>query len=79
MSGDGDYTYNVIGGTSMSSPHVAGTGALMMALHPDWTVAEIESALMTTAAQDILNDDGISLADPFAMGSGRVDLSKAER
>ncbi|MGB0384027.1 MAG: CHRD domain-containing protein [Ardenticatenaceae bacterium] len=74
---DGDYTYNVIQGTSMSSPHVAGAGALMVALHRNWTPAQIESALMTTARDTVLNDDGINVATPFAQGSGHVDLRKA--
>ncbi len=75
--GDGDYTYNVIAGTSMSSPHVAGAGALMTALHPDWSPAEIESALMTTGKTSILNDDGTNIATPFAQGAGEVDLTMA--
>ncbi len=69
--------WNSISGTSMSSPHVAGAGALMMALHPDWTPAEIQSALMTTAFTSVLKEDGLTPADPFDMGSGRVDLSVA--
>lgn len=77
--GDGDYTFNVIQGTSMSSPHVAGAGALMKALHPSWTPAQIESALMTTSRNNILDDDGQTIATPFAQGSGHVDLTKAGR
>lgn len=69
--------WNSISGTSMSSPHVAGAGALMMALHPDWTPAEIQSALMTTAFTSVLKEDGLTPADPFDMGSGRIDLSVA--
>lgn len=75
--GDGDYTWNVISGTSMSSPHVAGSGALLAAAHPDWTPAQIESALMSTAVRTVINDDGVNIATPFAQGSGRVDLVAA--
>ena len=75
--GDGDYTYNVIQGTSMSSPHVAGAAALLVALHPEWTPAQIESAMMTTAETNVLNDDGSNQATPFAQGSGRVELMYA--
>jgi len=69
--------WNSISGTSMSSPHMAGAGALMMALHPSWTPAEIQSALMTTAFTSVLKEDGATPADPFDMGSGRVDLNAA--
>lgn len=75
--GDNDPTFNVIQGTSMSGPHVAGAGALMKALHPDWTPAEIQSALMTTAVTSVIDDDGVSAATPFGMGSGRINLANA--
>ncbi|MCA9871115.1 MAG: S8 family serine peptidase, partial [Anaerolineae bacterium] len=76
-AGDGDFSYNVISGTSMASPHVAGSGALMMALHPDWTPAEIQSALMTTAFDGTIDDNGVTVATPFGQGSGRVQLGYA--
>lgn len=76
---DGEYTYNVIGGTSMSSPHVAGAGALLKALHPEWTPAEIQSALMTTARTNVRNDDGVTPATPFAQGSGHINIAQAAR
>lgn len=75
--GDEDYTFGVISGTSMSSPHVAGAGALLKALHPSWTPAEIESALMTTAVTTVFDDDGVTPATPFAQGAGSVRVSTA--
>ncbi|MFK7804483.1 MAG: S8 family serine peptidase [Anaerolineae bacterium] len=75
--GDEDYTYNVIQGTSMSSPHVAGAGALLRALNPSWTPAEMESALMMTARDTVLDDDGATVASPFAQGAGHIDIAKA--
>ncbi|HEY72969.1 MAG: peptidase S8, partial [Chloroflexi bacterium] len=69
--------FQAIGGTSMSSPHIAGSAALLKALHPDWTPGQIKSALMTTAWDDVVKEDGETPADPFDYGSGRVDLNKA--
>jgi uncharacterized repeat protein (TIGR01451 family) len=70
--------FNFYSGTSMASPHHAGAALLMMALHPDWTPAEIQSALMLTANRDdIVKEDGVTPATPHDRGSGRVDLSQA--
>lgn len=74
---NGDYTYNILQGTSMASPHVAGAGALLSALHPDWTPAEMQSALMMTAFNGVLDDDAINVATPFAQGSGHIFVSRA--
>jgi subtilisin family serine protease len=78
--GTGDaVVYTVISGTSMASPHAAGAAALLTALHPSWTPAEIQSALMLTAKTAVLDDDGSTPATPFDMGSGRVDLAVASQ
>ena len=69
--------FQAIAGTSMSSPHIAGSGALIKALHPDWTPGQIKSALMTTAWTQVVKEDGVTPATPFDDGSGRVDLNKA--
>ena len=70
--------YQAILGTSMSSPHVAGAGALLRALHPTWTPGRIKSALMTTASTArLLKEDGKTLGNAFDYGSGRIDLLKA--
>jgi hypothetical protein len=58
--------FDLYSGTSMSSPHIAGLGALMKDAHPDWSPAMIKSAMMTTAY------DLVSGADPFAQGAGHV-------
>jgi subtilisin family serine protease len=69
--------FQAIAGTSMSSPHIAGSGALLAALHPDWTPGQIKSALMTTAWTDVVKENGVTPTTPFDDGSGRVDLTKA--
>ena len=59
-------------GTSMSSPHIAGIGALVKALHPTWLPSEIKSAIMTSAGDTVS-----SANDPFAQGAGFVNPNGA--
>lgn len=75
--GDDPVQYDYYQGTSMASPHGAGSAALLTALHPDWSPAEIKSAIALTADQDVWDSDGVTPADPFDDGSGRIDLAKA--
>ncbi|MEA3501855.1 MAG: S8 family serine peptidase, partial [Actinomycetota bacterium] len=65
--------FQAIAGTSMSSPHIAGIYALIKQAHPDWSAAMAKSAIMTTAYQDVVDNDRVSPADPFDMGAGHVD------
>ncbi|KAF7072349.1 hypothetical protein CFC21_077494 [Triticum aestivum] len=75
--------YNILSGTSMACPHVAGVAALIKKRHGDWTPAMIRSALMTTAGP--LDKDGRDIVDsgsaigavvmgatPLAAGAGLV-------
>ncbi|WP_269937928.1 S8 family serine peptidase [Arthrobacter sp. HY1533] len=62
----------LMSGTSMSSPQVAGLGALLSAAHPDWSPMQIKSAMMTTAGA-VKNADGSTNVDNFAVGAGEVD------
>ncbi|MGH2768771.1 MAG: S8 family peptidase, partial [Actinomycetota bacterium] len=64
-------------GTSMSSPHAAGAAALLTQLHPSWSPAALKSALMTSANPRMFKEDGVTPADPFDMGSGRIDPNRA--
>ncbi len=66
--------FQSIGGTSMSSPHVAGAFALLKQAHRSWSAAMAKSALMTTAYQDVMKEDGATAADPFDMGGGHLDV-----
>lgn len=69
--------FQAIAGTSMSSPHVAGLGALLRDLHPAWTPDLMQSALMTTARQDLATQDGVTPAGPFDFGAGHVVPNRA--
>ncbi|GGJ00583.1 hypothetical protein GCM10007978_42840 [Shewanella hanedai] len=77
---DGGEDFNMISGTSMASPHVAGAAAMMRQLHPDWSANDIKTALTSTAMMEgILDDDAETPASPFAMGAGRMDLDAAAK
>lgn len=70
--------YGQASGTSMASPHVAGAAVLLRQVHPDWSVAMIKSALMSTAKyMNVYLADGRTPAQPLDMGAGRLDLTKA--
>jgi subtilisin family serine protease len=59
-------------GTSMASPHVAGSAALLRQLHPAWSPAAIKSALMTTTT-DIKLASGAPDPDRFGYGAGHLN------
>ncbi len=71
---------NIVGaisGTSMASPHHAGSAALLRQAHPTWSAPEIRSALALSASQVVLLEDGTTPAHPFAGGSGRLQVDRA--
>src|SRR5262249_17585565 len=67
--------YQAIAGTSQAAPHITGSAALVLALHPGMTPAEVKSVLMMTANTHVVKADGATPATPFDDGAGRVDLN----
>lgn len=73
---DGDWAFYA--GTSMSSPHVAGSAAVLRGLHRAWTPAQIKSALVNTADRVARNAfDAATTVGPMIQGAGREDLTEA--
>ncbi|MFB6718876.1 S8 family peptidase [Kribbella sp. NPDC056345] len=61
--------YLRLDGTSMATPHVAGSAALLAQQHPDWKATELKGALVGSARP---------AADQtaFEQGAGRVDVAQ---
>ncbi|CAA0810114.1 Subtilisin-like protease SBT1.2 [Striga hermonthica] len=75
-------TFTINSGTSMACPHLSGVAALLKSAHPDWSVAALKSAIMTTA--DLVNandlpilDEKLTPANVYAVGAGHVNPNKA--
>lgn len=71
--------FAISSGTSMASPHTAGTAALLAGLHPSWTPGAIQSALTTTSKPTITKSSGSGSTTPFESGAGRVQVDQATK
>ncbi|MFJ9391830.1 S8 family serine peptidase [Nocardioides sp. NPDC101246] len=74
--GQGGMDFNLMSGTSMSAPHVAGLAALLQDLHPDWSPMAIKSALMTTGS-DVRDGAATDPKVIFKQGAGHVQPNSA--
>jgi hypothetical protein len=64
----GQPTYNLISGTSMATPHVAGAAALLLAQEPGLTAAQLRARLL-----DFAVDQGTAGVDPV-YGAGVLNV-----
>ena len=71
--------WSFLGGTSMATPHVAGAAAVVRGFHPDWTAAQIRSAVTNTAQQNLLRHPQTDAVtnDAQIVGAGLLDVHAA--
>ena len=68
---------DMISGTSMSSPHSAGLGALMKQANPSWTPYAIKSAIMSSASQSVKVASGAVDPNRWGFGAGHMNPNVA--
>ena len=74
-----DFGFEMFQGTSMATPHLAGSSVLLLQLHPGWSPKDVKSAIVNTAARPIRNATatGLPFAGTLDRGSGRVNVKNA--
>lgn len=75
----GNPCFEFLSGTSMAAPHLAGSAAVVRQQHPDWSAAQVRSAIVNTAAQGVLKryQDAAPTGDVNIIGAGLENLGAA--
>jgi len=72
------HDFELLDGTSMATPHVAGGAALLLQRHPTWTVQQVKSALASTG--DVVHPtDHSGEVSVLREGGGRINLIRANQ
>jgi subtilisin family serine protease len=76
---DGNPCFAFFSGTSMASPHLAGSAAVVRQQHPGWTAAQVRSAIVNTATQGLLKryTDAAATNNVLVVGAGLENLEAA--
>ena len=71
--------WSFLGGTSMATPHLAGAAAVVRGVHPSWSAAQVRSAVVNTAQQNLLKhpETGAVTNDVMVTGAGLLDVLAA--
>jgi minor extracellular serine protease Vpr len=66
-------------GTSMATPHLAGSAAVVLGRHPNWPSWAVRSAVVNTADENVLKTSNGTCCDTDVndVGSGRENLNSA--
>jgi minor extracellular serine protease Vpr len=70
-------SFAVFDGTSMATPHIAGSAALLRELHPAWSPEQVKSALVSTAGPAYGDTARTAEASVLLEGGGLASLPRA--
>ncbi len=72
------HDFELLDGTSMATPHVAGGAALLLQRHAAWTVQQVKSALASTG-DEVHPTSRSGETSVLREGGGRIDLVRADQ